>query len=686
MSTHRPLRQFTALIFLMAFLTLSACQPVTTQEAPSVTEPAGSPTASTALETDSSVNPTAEITQESVEQTETQTSPASPTPAPTLADWREAPITPEAINDRILDIYAEGQKQGRNPAGFSVIGDCQSIPYVFMGPFGRGALSPDPAESHLWNAVNYFEESFDRWAVTARGGFTAASILNSLQADPEACKPGESPLTCEFRINNPAYVLITLETWLDPDTIDRYEVYLRKILDTVIERGAVPILLTKADSSELRDGTHILNPVVVRLAYEYQLPLVNFWRAAQYLDNYGIDPEREGFHLSEAGYKLKNILALRTLYQVWTFVESGGETAQVTESTPTPTPTEAAAPAPEVALPNCKAGDCVFFGTAQSRDGLVSAAGVYAYHVVSQTLTQVLGAGYDLQDVSEDGERLLVNTENYLYEVRLTDGAAELITDTFFFYGKQGAYWNADESKIISLNQDTPLQTDSGAAFTLIPNPGSETLVFESGACDGKDFCQSEGVFRQESGGEPEAWTGIRQPVFSPDGSLVAFLNPDAATPENYFHIYYLLVMETAAGRSTQRTLYFPAEAGFEVYPEVESTTFSPDGNQLLILYNVYSEYYERSLRLQTYLWDLQTGILYNFGKLEGVSASLEPRVAWSPDGDQLLFFLTDLTDEGETRISVYRTDLKSGEKLILADEAILTGTEYLYLTNLTWR
>jgi len=171
---------------------------------------------------------------------------ALPTPAPTLSDWREAPISPEEISQHVIEIYQDGQGQGRDPHSFSVIGDCQAIPFVFMGPYGRGDMEPDAAESQLWNVINAFDASFKRWSVTARGGFTAASIFNPLQADPYSCKPGETPLACEFRLNNPAIVFVTLETWLEPETVDRYEGYLRQILDYVIERGTVPILLTIA--------------------------------------------------------------------------------------------------------------------------------------------------------------------------------------------------------------------------------------------------------------------------------------------------------------------------------------------------------------------------------------------------------------------------------------------------------
>ncbi len=653
------------LFVLSLFLFVTGCQAVSTPENIAATQtvsPAQSEDVNTTVHPAGQTEAVPDSEAVTTQTAETESALLQPTPAPTLEDWRDAPIAPE-ISDHVVEIYQEGQKQGRDPASFSVIGDCQSIPYVFMGPFSRGELDPDSSENYLWNAINYFDSSFKRWSVTARGGFTAASILNALQADPNECKPGETPLTCEFRLNNPAFVLITLETWLDPDTIDRYEVYLRQIIETVIEKGSVPILLTKADSSELRGEKHVINPVIVNLAYEYQVPVVNFWRAAQYLDNYGIDPEREGFHLSQAGYNLKNILALRALYAVWTKVENG-ESPSVQNDNPTSTPTEESAAIlnPEVVLPDCDGG-CVFFGTAQSEDGSVSAKGVYAYEVETQSLVQVLPEGYNLQDASPDGDKVLVNFENNLLEVDLNSGEVTPISSTFYDLGQQGAYWNAD-GKIIYLDSENPLETDQGEAFTLYPSRTSETLYFNSGDCSSKDFCNSQSVFTSDASGEVTALAGVRQPVFSPDGSRMAFLNPAAATQENYFHIHYLVEEETDIGIASRRVLYLPDEPGFMVYPEVEAYAFSPDNDRLLLLYNVYSEYYEKSLRLQTYLWDLTTGILYNFDKVDGASGSLNPRFAWSPNGEQILFFLTDLAEDGSYHISIYQTDLLTGEKL----------------------
>lgn len=616
------------------------------------------------------------------------TAEPSPTPTRTHAapvDWREVPIMPE-VSPHVYQIFAAGQALGRDPQSFSVIGDCQSIPFVFMGPYGRGELEPAPAESYLWNAIGFFDASFKRWSVTSRGGFTAASLLTPIQADPHVCKPGETPLTCEYRLNNPAYVFITLETWLDPQTIDRYEFYLRQILEYVLAQGSIPILLTKADAAEVDDGSHVINPAMVRVARDYDVPLVNFWRAAQYIDNAGIDPNRDGFHLSQQGYNLKNTLALRALYTVWQAVGQG-TTAALTPgaSLPTPTPTPILSAGPEPVIPACQGG-CIFFGTAASHDGQVASNGVYAYQVATQQLTRVLGEGFDLQDVSEDGLRLLVNQQNFLYEISLSDATSRLVTDSFYWLGEQGAYWDSTDAGIILIDAAHPFQTTNGGAITLFPSSRDGEVMFETGACTSKDFCQPAGILRLEQDQTASPMPSYARPEFSPAGDWMAFLNPDAANRDNFFHIGYLLLENPDNSTTSRRIIYFPGEGGFMVYPDVRTYAFSPTGDQLFVIYDIYSAYFERSLRMQTYLFDLASGVLIDFGKLEGISGSLDPHLVWSPQGDRILFFLTELDDENQFTLNVYQTDLSSGEKLILTDPQILSSQDYIYITNLYWR
>ena len=61
------------------------------------------------------------------------------------------------------------------------------------------------------------------------------------------------------------------------------------MIEYVIAHGAIPILSTKADNVE---GDHSLNLTTARLAYEYDIPLWNFWLAVQPLPAHGMDTVR----------------------------------------------------------------------------------------------------------------------------------------------------------------------------------------------------------------------------------------------------------------------------------------------------------------------------------------------------------------------------------------------------------
>ncbi|MGB7538975.1 MAG: SGNH/GDSL hydrolase family protein [Anaerolineales bacterium] len=605
-------------------------------------------------------------------------------------DWRYVPVMPE-IGQRAFEIYRNGQSQGRNPHNFSVIGDCQAIPLVFMGPFERGELQPDSSESYLWDAIRQFTGSFSRTGMAVRGGFNAASILSPLQADPHYCLSGETPLTCEYRLHNPSIVFIMLETWLDPGTIDRYETYLRQILDYVIAKGSVPILMTKADMAEMGNGVPVINPAIVRVAQAYDVPLINFWRSAQNLENGGIDPSREGFHLSPEGFKLKNILALRTLYKLWTQVEkwNGNQGATEEAGTPTATPTLSDIPTSQnglqINIPDCTGG-CIYTGTAVSRDGVVTAHGVLAFNYLTRQLTQMLGEGFDLQDVSEDGRRMLVNNANNLYEINLGDSSARLISNSFFASGKQDAYWNADDSRIVYLDRNHPIRTETGEAFNLFPSTRDGEIYFESGSCAGKANCQSGGVYRLDSNQNLTRLDSYSQIVFSADGQKAAFLDPSAATKDNYFHNPFLLVEEVEQGAKSRKGIYFPGEKGFMVNPDVRDYAFSPGNDRLFILFDVYSDYYERSLRLQTYAYDLSSRNLSDLGEITGTGGSLNPRLVWAPRENKVLLFLTEMNSENQYSMSVFQAALDNSEGVTPYAPGIMTNVEYFYLTNLFWR
>jgi len=126
-------------------------------------------------------------------------------------------------------------------------------------------------------------------------------------------------LACEYRIHNPSIVLIAVGS-NDVIGVDNFEAQMRRIIEFTISEGIVPILSTKADNAE---GGHKLNLIISGLAYEYDIPLWNFWLALQDLPNDGLDPD--GVHLTFAGnlfdnpanmqkaWPWRNLTALQTL-------------------------------------------------------------------------------------------------------------------------------------------------------------------------------------------------------------------------------------------------------------------------------------------------------------------------------------------------------------------------------------
>jgi len=249
----------------------------------------------------------------------TLTPSITPTPTPDLRlapeRWKEWPVIP-AITNRAIQIYKEGIKLGNDPRHFGKVGDCQCVNAAFMGFYDhpeRFTFSKENA--YLKETVDYFAGSFDRVSAAVKGGFNVASVLTPLQSDPAICSAGETPLQCEFRLHKPSIVFISMETGFTGRTAATYEKYMRQIIEFVIAKGALPILATKADNVE---GDHSINLATAKLAYEYDLPLWNFWRAVQSLPNRGMDATRpDGFHISVEGWNVRSFTALQVLDAAW---------------------------------------------------------------------------------------------------------------------------------------------------------------------------------------------------------------------------------------------------------------------------------------------------------------------------------------------------------------------------------
>jgi hypothetical protein len=252
--------------------------------------------------------------------------PSTPTLVPDA--WKSLPVVPSNVSQRVREIYLEGQKLGNQPNVFSLVGDCDATPTWFLGDFDLGPDHYDLGQyTDLQDEISYFHGSFSRQSLAVRRGFVAASVLTHFWADPKQCTKDETPLSCELRVSKPSFVFIVLGT-NDYNHREVFEPNMRKILDALIANGVVPILGTKADNME---GDYSLNATIAQLAYEYQLPLWNFWAATQPLPKHGLDEDLT--HLTwasndfsdpsrmQAAWPWRNLTALQTLNVVWNAVK-----------------------------------------------------------------------------------------------------------------------------------------------------------------------------------------------------------------------------------------------------------------------------------------------------------------------------------------------------------------------------
>lgn len=239
------------------------------------------------------------------------TSTAQATPTFDPASWKNLPVIPE-ISPRALAILRDGLEKGNNPYAFSKIGDCESQASWFLGDFDlhNGNYVLGSFENQLAPVIDYYSGSFKRVSLAARPGFTAASLMAPIWADKQQCLKDETPIACEYRIQRPlvAFILLGSNDASNPKT---FEGHMRRVIEFSIKQGVLPILGTKADNVE---GDHRLNITMARLAYEYDLPLWNYWAAVQGLPDHGL--QDDGVHLTFAAPHFDDPLAMKKAWPV----------------------------------------------------------------------------------------------------------------------------------------------------------------------------------------------------------------------------------------------------------------------------------------------------------------------------------------------------------------------------------
>jgi hypothetical protein len=634
---------------------------------------------------------------------------ANPTPVPNVGDeatpdtrlpperWQEWPVVP-SVTARAIEIYRTGQTMGLDPRAFSKVGDCQSVKDAFMGYIDLGQYPSSLGSDYLklQETIDNFAGHFNTDGQAVRGGFNAASVLSPLWADPHACLPGENPLECELRITRPIIVIVRMEIWWDGRTSEQYNNLMRRILDTIIAHGAVPILATKADNVE---GDNSLNLTTAKLAYEYGLPLWNFWAAVQPMPAHGMEttpPHNDGFHISEDAWNEQSLTGLQALDSVWHgLLDAAPAAAAISspEGTRTvslvATPGAIATSAPNLALtatPTAGAtpagsSNRIVFGLAQRQGEGYEYQGVYLLDLTTRQTRQVFGSGVRFQSASPDGKYILVSEGSALYRANV-DGAFPLqISDSLYAFGDTDAVWlpsgqiaailtKPGGTGISILSADgvlvSELSVSDASPVELFPDSDGSRIYWESGSCTSPGVCERGGAWVTSLGRNlSQALTGITEPLLAPDGSLLAYTYPVSASESD-------LGLASPDG-SNPRQFSLPGNL-------LIAYAWSPAGDELAVVVADRSDYSGKVSGNRNFLVDPRSQAISEYAQ----SQLLNARVLWSPDG-AYLFWLGTLPTEAGFMIGGSLVDRLSKQVTDLNSAIGQSGADYLLVTNAVW-
>ena len=607
------------------------------------------------------------------------------TPTPDLRlkpeQWQQWPVVPD-ISPHAIQIYEQGLGMGNEPNAFSKVGDCQNIPESFLGIYDRpGAYDLTDQYQDLQNSIDYFTGSFSRESQAVRGGFTAPSVLLPLWADPTACSSGETPLECEIRIHNPSILIISMEFWFQGRTPKSYAGYIRQIIDYALSKGVLPVLGTKADNVE---GDNSINLTIAQLAYEYDIPMWNFWKSVQHLSDQGIDWERDpdGFHITVDAWNMRSFSALQVLDAIRNAVS--GQAAATPVSTigpPIQTPDPAFTPSALNSLPYSSSQP--FSATAANLPGilldlssssldLTEKLGIFTGDLNAENWFALAAPGLTLLDLSTEGDQALARFQNELYSINLADGSRQLLTDQLVVTDPQPAYFLPDGSTaaILESGGDTAiyrLSTDNQQRLTqpgeiplkLVPSRLEDIIYWQTGICQTDGTCMLDELFVTPLvGGSAEAVNYPGVVSVSTDGTLAFVQSSDDAW--NYL---------TLVQGGQTKSVYVPGNRLIDM-------AWSPDGTTLALSTVTVSSYTGKATDNWHTLvrWPAVSTTLYL------VEGRVTEKLAWSADGSSLLVLRREITDTGYD-LNFNQVDVNSN--LILPGGFSLKTEQYLTIGRL---
>lgn len=240
------------------------------------------------------------------------------------------PIVP-AISGRAVAIYNRAIAAGRNPQHFIQIGDSNSASQAYLGLIGQGNYSLG-SYGYLQSTISYFMgggiNSFTEKQQTAQSGNFTTTIIDPIFGNPNFC-PGKSMLDCEIDRTNPSIAIIYLGA-ADRQSLGHGAYYnaLLLIVDKLVANDILPILTlmpTKPHPQRAELTGMEFNMIMLDIAGQYGIPVINMWAAVRNLPEYGMENDLLHFTYSgtpflnfageenEWGYTRWNLEVLKTL-------------------------------------------------------------------------------------------------------------------------------------------------------------------------------------------------------------------------------------------------------------------------------------------------------------------------------------------------------------------------------------
>ncbi len=591
----------------------------------------------------------------------------TPTPIPTPTLLPERRLPPETwrtwpdvipISNTARAIYLRGLAAGRDLHAFSVIGDTWWV-YPEQG-FDWSGAEAEEQEAALW-----YWASFGRRGAAWLPGLTPQALFLPERADLQFCAPGELPIDCELRAHHSILAFVHFQNaskGMDAALIERRY---RAILDRCIALDVLPVLVLNA---RLGYEDDLLNDLLARLAYEYDLPVWNL--AAVYA-------RQDPFN------RLSVLEVLAALNEDVQDVLAAAPSAQQ----------------PFVPqLPNGISQKLVL-GVRQRlpNEGAVQDAGVFLLDFQTQQRIQLLGIGYGLQAVAPDGRSLLANEGQHLWQVMLDGGQPRLWSETLAEMGEgQRALWLADGSGVLAVLEQNGqrglwrLAGDGQPPVLLSPPdvPVLELYALQGGrvywaSADCAVGCPISGVWVTSlTGGDSSAeWSGLNDLRLSPDGAYAAyrFLNHDGRSELGLMPF----------DRSWVWRLTMPGDPipNFsKPRPLLTAFDWSPNGQQLASLFLERSFYSGTLAFNRLFLADVRT---LRTSELPFNLSGQEAELVWSPEGSRLAISATRRrADTLDFVVGLRVVTLKGSELLEVSELDALLGfqqPDFVYVSRLLW-